>query len=313
MEGGLNRLIQVFSKRRDKPHQYEFTDLSQGTDIHAVGFKPIEVAISADGKKWNSMYDAPDLDNVLVADSPYVAPAKQTDEYQKLGVNDGEELLSSSYTQREIKILVVFNGMNQNDVVLAFDALQRFFVSRTPYWICFDNWPQRMYYVKVSDVSQSHLTDHGFAVEITFMDQIGLSRSIGSTAEWSTEALMGFGNNEPIKRSLFTFNSNSFVIHNPSDVMIDPERRGHPFKLVLNGSSSGKMKITNQTTGASISREKDFSGTWELDGVNPILNGKGDLLNTDMGTINLQIGDNQFQIDNFSGTVKFDFPVWWLS
>lgn len=306
-------MIDVFSKRTDKPHQYEFMPLEKGSDPNSVGFNPIEIAISDDAKKWVSIYDVPDLDHVLIADSPYVAEAKQTNEYQKIGINDGQSLLSTSYAQREIKMTVVFDGMNKQDVALAFDALQRFLVFRDPYWICFDNWPQRMYYVKVSEISQTHLTDMGFVVEVTFTDQIGLSRSVGTTAEWSTNAVIGFGNNQPIEMPQYSFTNNSFTVKNLSDVLIDPERRGHDFKLTLSGQSGGNLKVTNKTTGESISRKDGFNGTWELDGVNPTLNDKGDLLNTDMGVITLQVGDNEFQIDNFSGTISFDFPMWWLS
>lgn len=306
-------MIDVFSKRQDKPHHYGFVDMNAGTDLNAVGFDPIEISLSDDGQKWVSMYDVPDLQGVLVADSPYVAEAKQTDEYQKIGINDGESLLSTSYAQREIKMLVVYNGMNREDVVLAYDALQRFLISRNPYWICFDNWPQRMYYVKVSEIAQTHLTKWGFASEVTFTDQIGLSCSVGTTTDWSTNAVIGFGNNQPVTMPTYSFSSNTFTVKNLSDVLIDPERRGHEFKMILQGSSGGKMKVTNKTTGDSISREKGFSGTWVLNGMNPELDGKGDLLNTDMGVITLQVGSNDFQIDNFSGTISFDFPMWWLS
>lgn len=306
-------MIDVFSKRTDKPHHYTFMTMDKGSDPNSVSFNPIEIAISADTKKWVSIYDVPDLEHVLIADSPYVADAKQTDEYQKIGINDGQSLLSTSYAQREIKMTVVFDGMNRNDVVLAFDALQRYLVQRDPYWICFDNWPQRMYYVKVSEISQTHLTDMGFAVEVTFTDQIGLSRSVGTSTEWSTNAVIGFGNNQPVETPRYSFTSNNFTVKNLSDVRIDPERRGHDFKLTLVGQSGGNLKVTNKTTGESISRKGSFNGTWVLDGVNPELNGKGDLLNTDMGVISLQVGDNEFQVDNFSGTIGFDFPMWWLS
>lgn len=306
-------MIDVFSKRTDKPHAYGFTDLSKGTDINGVGFNPIEISISADGKNWHSIYDIPDLDHVLIADSPYVAEATQTDNYQKIGINDGQALLSTSYAQRDIKMIVVFEGLNREDVELAYDALQRFLVSRDPYWICFDNWPQRMYYVKAKSIAQTALTDMGFTSEVTFTDQIGLSRSVGTTAEWSTNAVIGFGNNQPIEMPQYSFTNNSFTVKNLSDVLIDPERRGHDFKLTLSGQSGGKMKVTNKTTNESISREKGFTGTWVLNGVNPELDGKGDLLNTDMGVISLQVGNNDFQIDNFSGTISFDFPMWWLS
>lgn len=306
-------MIDVFSKRTDKPHHYRFMSMEKGSDPNSVGFNPIEIAISDDAKKWVSIYDVPDLDHVLIADSPYVAEAKQTNEYQKIGINDGQSLISTSYDQRELKMLVVFDGLNRADVVLAFDALQRFLISRDPYWICFDNWPQRMYYVKVSEISQTHLTDNGYAVEVTFTDQIGLSRSVGTTAEWSTNTVIGFGNNQPVEVPQYNFTNNNFIVKNLSDVLIDPERRGHDFKLIMKGQSGGNMKVTNKTTGDSISRKDGFNGTWVLDGVNPELNGNGDLLNTDMGVISLQVGDNEFQIDNFSGTTSFDFPQWWLS
>lgn len=306
-------MIDVFSKRTDKPHHYRFMSMEKGSDPNSVGFNPIEIAISDDAKKWVSIYDVPDLDHVLIADSPYVAEAKQTNEYQKIGINDGQSLISTSYDQRELKMLVVFNGLNRADVALAFDALQRFLISRNPYWICFDNWPQRMYYVKVSEISQTHLTDNGYAVEVTFTDQIGLSRSVGTTAEWSTNTVIGFGNNQPVEVPQYSFTTNHFTVKNLSDILIDPERRGHDFKLIMKGQSGGNMKVTNKTTGDSIFRKDGFNGTWILDGVNPELDSKGDLLNTDMGVISLQVGDNEFQIDNFSGTTSFDFPQWWLS
>ena len=50
-----------------------------------------------------------------------------------------------------------------------------------------------------------------------------------------------------------------------------------------------------------------------MDGINPTLNGKGDFLQTNAGILTLQIGANDFVIENFSGTVKFDFAMWWLS
>lgn len=304
-------MIQVFSKRTDKKHLYGFTDLEKGTDENGIGINPVEISVSDDGINWHSMYDIPELDGVYCANSPWVAPAKQTDEYQKVGINDGQSLLSSSYEQRELQALFSFNGIDANDTKLAFDALQRFFVLRNCYWICFDSWPTRMYYVKASTVEQESINDLGFAVTITFVDQIGLSRSVGTTGDWG-EHVIGFGNNEK-KPETYSFSANNFTVDNLSDVLIDPERRGHPLKIVAQGSSSGKFKLKNMRTGDSISREKGFNGKFVLDGVNPTLNGQGDLLNTDYGIITLQPGSNNFQVENFNGTITFDFPMWWLS
>lgn len=303
-------MIQVFSTRKDKPHAYGFGDLT------SPAFTPIEYAISKDGINWTSSFDDPNLDGAYCYQAPDVQPANPTDNLQKIGLMDGSRLLSTSYSTRELKMEIFFEGIDEGDAELAYDALQRFLISRDPYWICFANWPQRMYYVKAKLAAPTFAGDRHWTCEVTFTDLIGLSRSVGTTQD----PVMGFGNNYNAAPQ-YTFNSNSFTVVNHSDVMIDPERRGHPFKLTLQGSSSGNMKITNKTTGDVFTRNltytKDgttaFNGTYVIDGVRPTLNGKSDDYYTNKGVITLQIGKNDFQIDNFSGTVTFDYPDWWLS
>lgn len=302
--------MQVFSKRKDKPSLYPF--LRPGDDWQTyVDFEPIEFSISQDGQTWHSVYDQPDLDGVLCyAHQPAVAT--QANEYKKLGLNDGQVLISSSYDQRELKMNIHFVGMNEPDMYLAFDALQQFLDSRTPLWICWADWPQRMYYVMAKLGEPAYLSDQGWTCEVTLTDLIGLSRSVGTTGNWN-DMVSGFGNNQPVDRPTYTFSSNSFNVQNMSNILIDPERRGHKLTITFNGSSAGNMKITNKTTGDSFTYKKAFSGKFVLDGVNPTVNGKGCLADTDYGVITLQIGKNSFQVDNFSGTISFDFAMWWLS
>lgn len=297
-------MIEVFSKRKDKPHAYRFNETNMPP------FTPIEVSISPDGQKWLSMYDQPDLDRIYVH-SHDVANANTTDTYQKIGINDGQYLVSSSYDQRDIKMSVVFWGMNANDTKLAYDAMQRFFISREAYWICFSDWPQRMYYVKAKSITPTYVGDRGYYCDVTFTDQIGLSRSVGTTAD--SGYLIGFGNNQPVDEPKYVFNTDAFTVVNVSDVLIDPEKRGHPFKLILKGSTTGDMTITNKTTNVSITRKGAWSGTWCLDGTSPLLNGQPDGINTDHGVINLQKGENSFTVSGFNGTITFDYPMWWLS
>ena len=306
-------MIQVFSTRKDKPHAYGFGDLN------SPAFTPIEYAISKDGVSWTSSFDDPNLDGAYCYKAPDVQPANPTDNLQKIGLMDGSRLLSTSYSTRELKMEILFDGLDEGDAELAYDALQRFLVSREPYWICFANWPQRMYYVKAKLAAPSFTSEHFWTCEVTFTDLIGLSRSVGTTQD----PILGFGNNMKSKPQ-YTFKTNTFSIINHGDVMIDPERRGHPFKLTLQGSSSGNLKITNRTTGDIVERngtqEGDkripspaFNGTYVIDGVRPTLNGKSDEMETNGGVLTLQIGENDFQIDNFSGTITFDYPDWWLS
>ncbi len=299
--------MQVFSARKDKPKIYPF--LTPHDDYKPfVPLHPIELSISPDGKEWHSIYDQDDLDGVLCyMHSP--SAVTQTDNTEKLGINDGQRLNSSTYSNRELTMSFWFSGADEADMYLAFDALQRFLDTREPYWICWEDWPQRMYYGKSKLSNPTYTSDKGWTCTVTFTDLIGLSRSVGT----STSYVLGIGNNALNEQPSYEFNSNNFSVINQSDVLIDPERRGHPFKMILEGSSQGNMRVTNKTTGDSISRTNGWSGKWELDEVNPMLNGNHDGINTDHGIITLQIGNNDFLIENFSGKVTFDFPFWWKS
>lgn len=304
--------LQVFSTRTDKPHQYGFYRPTEEV-TSLLPYEPIEFAISPDGINWVSCYDVPDLVGIHLYQAPDVASAVQTDNLRKVGLNDGQSLVSSSYEPRELKMMVSANGdPDEPSTLLGYDALQRFLVSRDGYWICFANWPQRMYYVKAK-VNAPTFTGNDWICEVDFTDLYGLSRSVGTTAD--SNRVMGFGNNELSTPPSYQFNTDKFTVHNGSAVLIDPERRGHEFKLTVKGSANN-MTIKNLTTGDVIKRSGGWSGTWVLDGVNPILNGDGDLKNLADGydqIITLQIGDNDFEVSGVSGTLTFDFAEWWLS
>lgn len=325
-------MVQVFSTKKDVPSMYPFllpTENGVGARKYYY-YQPIEYSISADGKTWNSCFDVPDLEGVYCYRSPDVQPAVQTDNMKKVGLMDGQRLLSSSYDTRQITMQVVaMDNIDESDSLLAYDALQRFLVSREAYWICFSQWPQRMYYVKAK-LSVPTFTANSWTATVTFTDLIGLSRSVGTSLTYTQNA--GFGNNLKNTKQEYTFTGNSFAVYNPSDVMIDPERRGHELKVIFEGQSSGGLKITNKTTGDSISRvgayttgssgdkpatnkegQSPFNGTWEINGVRTTLNGKSDQMQTDNGVIRLQPGNNEIMVDNFSGKITFDFPFWWLS
>ena len=220
--------------------------------------------------------------------------------------------MSTSYDTRQLTMQIVsMDNIDEGSSLLGYDAMQQFLVSRDPYWICFASWPQRMYYVKAK-LSAPTYTGNSWTATVTFTDLIGLSRSVGTTQD----TVYGFGNNLKQKPQ-YTFSTSKFTVYNGSNVLIDPERRGHPFKMTLNGSSNGNLKITNKTTGDFVHGTSDlkFNGSFVIDGVNPELNGEGCLLDLtkDDNVITLQIGDNDFEVENFTGTVSFDFAEWWLS
>lgn len=281
-----------------------------------VDYPTVEFSISPDGVNWTSAYDVKNMENVHCYSSPNVPAAKKTNQTKKIGFQDGERIVSTSFDSRELKFKLVYKGVDQTDAMLAFEAAQRFLVSREAYWITFADWSGRMYY-GTAVMGDPEFSVNDWTCEVTFTDLIGLSRSIGTSLS-PIEDEWGINNNIPNNGDYppYTFNTNKFTVFNLSDIIIDPERQGHEFKMTLEGTAEDNFQIKNLTTGDYIRRPKGFSGTWVLNGVNTTLNNDGDLLNvagTHGGVITLAIGKNEFQIDNFSGKVTFDFPFWWLS
>lgn len=309
-------MIQVFSQKKNKPHLYGFTDLGEAPDPNGVSYPTVEFAISLDGTNWTSCYDVDNLRGVHCYRSPSAPPAKRTNNTKKIGFQDGSRLLSTTFDSRELKFKLVYDGMDPEDAMLAFEAAQTFLVSREAYWITFADWTNRMYY-GTAEMGEPDYDQKGWTCEVTFTDLVGLSRSIGTSMNpvddmWAVNANLPDNGEYPP----YEFSTNQFSVYNLSNVMIDPERRGHPFKLTLQGKSNGNFKITNNKTGDYISRGKGFDGTWVLDDVIPKLNNDGDQLNisgTHGGILTLAIGKNDFVIENFSGKATFDFPFWWFA
>lgn len=309
-------MIQVFSTKKNKPHKYGFTELGEAPDPNGVAYPTVEFAISLDGVNWTSCYDVDNLQGVYCYKSPSVPPAKRTNNTKKLGFQDGSRLISTTFDSRELKFKLVYEGVGSEDAMLAFEAAQTFLVSRETYWITFADWTNRMY-CGTAEMGEPDFDPKGWTCEVTFTDLMGLSRSIGTSVNpvgdmWAVNANLPNGGDYPP----YEFNTNQFSVYNLSNVMIDPERRGHPFKLTLQGQSGGNFKITNKKTGDYITRPKGFNGTWVLDDVIPTLNGDGDQLNiagTHGGVLTLAIGKNDFVIENFSGKATFDFPFWWFA
>lgn len=139
-------MIQVFSKRKDKPVQYGFVDLG-GTPLpNEVDHPTVEFSTSPDGVNWTSAYDVPSMKKVYCYSSPNVPIAKKTNQTKKIGFQDGERIVSTIFDSRELKFKLVYKGVSQTDAMLAFEAAQRFLVSREAYWITFADWLGRMYY-----------------------------------------------------------------------------------------------------------------------------------------------------------------------
>lgn len=302
--------IQVFSSKDPKPTMYPFlTPFDDPTGY--LPFNPIEFSISPDGKTWASVYDQDNLQGVYCyAHSISAVNNEMTNE--KLGIQDGSRFNSSTYQTREITMNIRFEGLDQNDMYLAYDALQEFLDARDPYWIAWSDWPARMYQVFAKMGAPTYLSDRVWTCVVTFTDMNGLSRSIGTTGDFAN-LVAGIGNHYPIEPAQYVFDSAEFDVLNQSAVMIDPERRGKPLTITLEGNAPGDITISNTTTGDSITRHGGWSGKWQLVDVNPYLNAQPDGINTDHQIITLATGKNHFKVSGFKGKATFDFPFWWKS
>ncbi|MCH5385959.1 phage tail protein, partial [Limosilactobacillus reuteri] len=188
-------MIQVFSKRIDKPVQYGFVDLGEAPLPNEVDYPTVEFSTSPDGVNWTSAYDVKNMEKVHCYSSPNVPVAKKTNQTKKIGFQDGERIVSTSFDSRELKFKLVYKGVSQTDAMLAFEAAQRFLVSREAYWITFADWLGRMYY-GTAVMGDPEFSVNDWTCEVTFTDLMGLSRSIGTSLsrvddEW------GVNNNIP--------------------------------------------------------------------------------------------------------------------
>lgn len=299
--------MRIFSDKVNVPHAYQFNE-----NENPLAFDPIEFAISQDGSKWLSYYDDVNLTGVYLYDWD-VQIATPSDNYTKYGIQDGQTLTSTSYDQRDMKLSFVAYGMDHNDSELAFDELQRFLFSREPFWICFNCFPIRKYYVKAKSCSPTYTGDRYATIDVTLTDIKGLSCTVLGSYWLVRDDTLPIGDNLPDPLPQYDWNTSNFTVKNLGDVAIDPERRGQPMTLTLKGYTTGDMTIRNNTNGDSITRHGSWSGTWSLCDVVPWLNGSLDGINTDHGMIVLQKGDNEISISNFHGSVTLDFPFWYLA
>ena len=97
-------MIQVFSKRTDKPKQYGYGEFGPV-------YTPVEYATSSNGVNWTSCYDVANLKDVFCYYAPDVPPAKRTDNTKKIGFQDGSRLMSTTYDSRQLTINLQYSGI----------------------------------------------------------------------------------------------------------------------------------------------------------------------------------------------------------
>ncbi|MBA1393856.1 phage tail family protein, partial [Lactobacillus sp. XV13L] len=274
------------------PRAYTF---SNGLDKPSVlPIDPIELAISSDGKNWKSYYDEEDMEGIYLIDWD-IAIANPVFNYQKINTQDGQYPTSSSFDSRTI--ITTWYAWNEDhaDQLMAVHELQKFLMSRDGYWIAFGDDPSYKYRVHCNPIASSYINDRQEGFQVTFNNYTGMRESVATTLdalEFDSE-LFSAGMGIPHDDVSWHFNSSHFKVYNPSDVDIDPLRQRHYLKIHFKGN--GSINLTNQTTGENFSYSKPLSGSDKLilDGVDPLMNGSPDGINSNHGTISLLRGWNE--------------------
>ncbi|APX72089.1 phage tail family protein [Companilactobacillus allii] len=290
-----------------KPHAYGF---SHGHDRPGLPTEPIEVAISSNGENWQSYYDNDEFGRTFCYDwdIPLVNPVEQ---FQKINTRDGQNLNSSSFDSRDITTTWIIDSNSKAEFLQRFHEIQKFFMSRDGFWLSFGNQPAYKYRVKTRVFTPTYFNDRSASISIIFNNYTGMKESTGTSLEIfdSTKDFFDFGMGIPNTDNLkWKFNTNNFNVFNPSDLVIDPLSQHHFLKIHIKGV--GIPTIVNKTTGETFSYSKYLSGNDELvvDGVDPVINGIADGINSNHGTISLNRGYNEFDISGLSNfEVSFEF------
>lgn len=293
--------MQIFSKRSDKPHAYQF-----GEYQNQLAFDPIEISISSDAKNWISNFDVSDLMGIHLTEFEWLNPIT-ADSYSILGMRNGQTLTGSRYEQRDMTLSFYTFLRDEIDQKLALKALTDYFAKNEPYWITFGNAGYRMYKVKFKSLTPTYIGTHYMTINVVLNNLTGVSQSVVSTQNLTEKMAFGLGYNG-LQQMNYEFQSDSFTVFNPGDLEIDPVIQDD--YLLLTIKANGKPSITNTDTGDtftfndSLSKDKVLI----LNGVNPFLDSKNCGIQTNNGIIRLKKGDNHFTVSGCSDfSISFDF------
>ncbi len=185
------------------------------------------------------------------------------------------------------------------DYYLLRDELNELFTRDETFYIIFKREPYKRWKVKLAQQfsTEPNPRMEPFTVEFRTVDKYAESIADTSTIkEWDVDK-WGWNNTIAWEEELkYTFNSSSFTVKNLGNVPIDP--REHALEIVLKGTFSSSVTITNSTTGETFQYNGALSSTdtLTLKGVRTLKNGTSVFKDTNKKILTLAVGDNSFTI-----------------
>ncbi|MGA3598575.1 distal tail protein Dit [Lysinibacillus agricola] len=229
---------------------------------------------------------------------------------------DGLLFLETTFDSRVITVELLYESYDIYDYYLLRDEINALFTRKESFYIIFKNEPYKRYLVRLNQGFEVEPNQYmnSFTVEFTcvnvFAESIATTSSI---KEWDV-GVWAWNDQITWDDALtYSFNSNSFTVMNLGNVDINP--RQSELNIVIKGSFSSSVTITNQTTGDSYTYNGSLgaNNTLILKGVQSYKNGTSVFRNTNKKLITLRTGANNFTVQG--GTVNhisFDFRFLYL-
>lgn len=222
---------------------------------------------------------------------------------------DNQIVTQTRYAGRIIPVIFCYLARDYQDYTLLRNELNVLFVRKVPFYIIFKDEPNKRWLVRLANqfAPEKELETIGsvtvnFRCEKINAESVGTSLDLQNKGTWDA-ALWGFSSGiDYDTRYNYTFNSNSFVVKNIGNESVDP--RESMLDIILKGTFSNQVKITNHTTGDVFIYNGSLTSTDELKltGIRTIKNGVSALRNTNKKLLTLTPGDNQITVEG--GTVS---------
>jgi len=229
---------------------------------------------------------------------------------------DGLLFLETTFDSRIITVEFLYESYDIYDYYLIRDEINALFTRKESFYITFKNEPYKRYLVRLNQAFEVEPDQYmnSFTVEFTCVNVFGESvASTLSKKEWDIDAWAWNGQITWDDNLTYSFNTNSFTVVNIGNVDINP--RQSDLNIVLKGSFSSSVTITNQTTGDFYTYNGSLGAndTLTIKGVQSFKNGTSVFRNTNKELITLQTGANNFTIHGGTvSSISFDFRFLYL-
>lgn len=242
--------------------------------------------------------------------------------YQNMAGVNGSIYTTSQFDKTTINLKFLVRFKDWKDLDLAKHDIYRFFMTKEIIRIRCNIAPKKVYYCRSMpfSIAPSKVGSAGAVFTVPLDNPSGLAYSIAPSDEivninendnWS------YGMNIPNGKQLqyhFT-NTNKFTVYNPSDIDINPYLQND--KLSISVKFTGdNITIKNTTNGSTWSYNKSGNGsdTLLINGVTSSLNGNPCSKDTNFGHIQLDKGDNNFEITGANTSdIVFSFPFVYIA